>query len=228
MDYSRELDFCIWVLEIDGLEVPPFQHHPDGDKSLRKRGLTVDSWRGWFNAVAAVVASQALYRSQLEAVADDVGRKYKPIYRDFEGHGPPGTRHVRLDRLRLITSHLSTLVREVRGLEFDSRSLPSVWAGDPSVMPRLEDLWKRFRGRIARQRRRDTLSALLVLSRDDYQALRSYLEEQYVQAWCVDYPGEIVLPMPPSSLILGVKEWNRSAENFNTIVRDSARKMVKR
>lgn len=42
------VDFCIWVLQVDGLHVPPFDQHPDGDGSLRTLGLTEASWQTWF------------------------------------------------------------------------------------------------------------------------------------------------------------------------------------
>ena len=45
------LDFCLWVLQVDGLHVPPFDQHPDGDGSLRCLGLTVPDWQSWFSRV---------------------------------------------------------------------------------------------------------------------------------------------------------------------------------
>ena len=42
------VDFCLWVLQVDGLRVPPFDQHPDGDGSLRALGLTADAWQSWF------------------------------------------------------------------------------------------------------------------------------------------------------------------------------------
>jgi hypothetical protein len=42
------VDFCLWVLQIDGLHVSPFDQHPNGDGSLRALGLTEDSWQMWF------------------------------------------------------------------------------------------------------------------------------------------------------------------------------------
>lgn len=42
------LDFCLWVLQVDGLRVPPFDQHPDGDGSLRAIGLTASDWQVWF------------------------------------------------------------------------------------------------------------------------------------------------------------------------------------
>lgn len=51
--YYREgpeptVDFCLWVLQVDGLRVPPFDQHPDGDGSLRALGLTAADWQTWF------------------------------------------------------------------------------------------------------------------------------------------------------------------------------------
>jgi hypothetical protein len=42
------LDFCLWILQVDGLRVPPFDQHPDGDSSLRASGLTAEDWQSWF------------------------------------------------------------------------------------------------------------------------------------------------------------------------------------
>jgi hypothetical protein len=42
------INFCFWVLLLDGLRVPPFDQHLDGDGSLRDLGLTEASWQAWF------------------------------------------------------------------------------------------------------------------------------------------------------------------------------------
>lgn len=55
-DVSLPLDFCVRALRRDGLPVAPFDRHPDGDHSLRERGLTADAWRGWLEAVLAAGA----------------------------------------------------------------------------------------------------------------------------------------------------------------------------
>jgi hypothetical protein len=46
-DTSEALDFCFHVLQEDGLPVPPFNRHPDGDGSLRAAGMTAESWQAW-------------------------------------------------------------------------------------------------------------------------------------------------------------------------------------
>jgi hypothetical protein len=52
------VDFCLWVLQVDGLRVPPFDQHPDGDGSLRALGLTEDAWQNWFLRVLDPVQSK--------------------------------------------------------------------------------------------------------------------------------------------------------------------------
>ena len=42
------INFCFWVLQVDGLRVPPFDQHQGGDGALRDLGLTEASWRAWF------------------------------------------------------------------------------------------------------------------------------------------------------------------------------------
>ncbi len=45
--FNMSVDFCIWVLEVDGLQVTPFDQHLDGDGSLRAVGLDALSWQLW-------------------------------------------------------------------------------------------------------------------------------------------------------------------------------------
>ena len=53
--FAGGVDFCLWVLEQDGLRVPPFDRHPDGDGRLREAGLDADAWFAWLHQVVAVI-----------------------------------------------------------------------------------------------------------------------------------------------------------------------------
>jgi hypothetical protein len=48
--------FCVRALVVDGLSVPPFDRHDEGDGRLRQLGLDADLWRDW---VAAIVRQHA-------------------------------------------------------------------------------------------------------------------------------------------------------------------------
>lgn len=52
--FNTFVDFCIWVLEIDGLQVPPFDQHPEGNRILQNQGLNADNWRQWLATVVAL------------------------------------------------------------------------------------------------------------------------------------------------------------------------------
>jgi hypothetical protein len=47
------VDFCVWVLLSDGLQVPPFNLHAEGSGRLRAVGLDASNWRDWLESVVA-------------------------------------------------------------------------------------------------------------------------------------------------------------------------------
>lgn len=50
-EFNIAVDFCVWILETDGLHVPPFDKHPNGDNAFQKQGLDAASWSIWLNDV---------------------------------------------------------------------------------------------------------------------------------------------------------------------------------
>lgn len=58
--FYPQVDFCIWVLEQDGLRVPPFDCHPPGNGSLQIRGMDADAWRLWIKRIV-VLLDQRIY-----------------------------------------------------------------------------------------------------------------------------------------------------------------------
>src|SRR5579875_2453709 len=48
IDLPLGINFCVWVLQRDGLAVPPFDRHPPGDGSLQAVGLDTRLWLSWF------------------------------------------------------------------------------------------------------------------------------------------------------------------------------------
>ena len=45
------VNFCVWVLTVDGLPLSQFEHHPEGDAALRAAGLDAAGWREWVGAL---------------------------------------------------------------------------------------------------------------------------------------------------------------------------------
>ena len=74
-DAHPQVDFCVRMLRRDGLRVPPFDAHPDGDGSLRALGLTAEMWRGWLEAlVQAQARIRTLAAGPLELMFDPAVR----------------------------------------------------------------------------------------------------------------------------------------------------------
>lgn len=61
VSWDPEVDFCVHCLVVDGLQVPPFDRHADGDGRLRGAGLTAPDWNAWLEIV---VEERALARAE--------------------------------------------------------------------------------------------------------------------------------------------------------------------
>lgn len=49
--FQMHVDFCVWILEQDGLQVPPFDLRPKRDGQLQAAGLQATEWQQWFSQV---------------------------------------------------------------------------------------------------------------------------------------------------------------------------------
>jgi hypothetical protein len=52
-DFDPGIQFAVWTLVHDGLQVPPYTAHPEGDGALRTLGLTAGDWRAWMQGFVA-------------------------------------------------------------------------------------------------------------------------------------------------------------------------------
>jgi len=51
ISFNDLIDFCIWILEYDQLQVAPFDQHPQASGPLQHQGLTPQLWQIWFERV---------------------------------------------------------------------------------------------------------------------------------------------------------------------------------
>lgn len=47
IDWAPEVDFAVWILQVDGLRVEPFVSHAVGSFRLSRLGLDADGWLSW-------------------------------------------------------------------------------------------------------------------------------------------------------------------------------------
>jgi hypothetical protein len=52
MEFSHELDFCIWILQADGVHSIPFTAHSHHPGPLQLSGFSPELWHAWLQRVA--------------------------------------------------------------------------------------------------------------------------------------------------------------------------------
>lgn len=125
--FSLPVDFCVWVLETDGLRVPPFDQHLDGNGTLRAVGLTAPDWWNWF---AGTVSSP----HEAGATGSSLQPDFSPLF---------GVQPV-VDRLEALWPfYLESVSNERRAFErafIQSAPYQGVWAALKPYHARLECL----------------------------------------------------------------------------------------
>ena len=177
-DYSRLIDFCLWVLEKDGLQVSPFDAHLPGDNSLRQAGLQASEWLEWLKEVVN------LHEQQRQVVL----QKHM-----LGGQG--------------------SLPSEI----LMASDPPSIWRGNAQVKQHLQELWTQYQP--VSSTRRKWLRALTTQIRSAGQQLWHDLQLYQTRlpalmVYFVEYPQQVLLPIPPISIIMTVVNGSMSGEDF--------------
>lgn len=218
---DREADFCIWVLEIDGLRVPPFEHHSDGDGSLRAAGLDEGSWHAWVREMLRR-RDQHAYTSQKFSI-----QATNNAYRDLLAQGGlPNDPQSEAARQYLQThqQEFMQLIMQARqarpDLLFPERIIPpELWSGNPEIGKRLNELWEQYEGTSAKQRfawerdfhRNHRGSTNLWHDLAPYHTRLDSLLIHFVE-----YSQEVLYPVPPRSVIMTVVNGHLDDEDFRT------------
>jgi hypothetical protein len=210
--FNGYVNFCVWVLQVDGLSVPPFNSHLDGDSVLRKRGLDAESWHTWLARVVATQDSRLYgHVSDIEVqVAKDVSDSKEQINQLIEqGVIVPELNWSMISestRRRLIWQE-EQYQRARKQLGDFSRDAtpPDVWDGDPGVGETLKQLWERYRlmnnrsnRGIAKAMETNDLSLL------DFQQYQKRLDT--LKIYLVDYPEAVEYLIPPISILVSLTD----------------------
>ncbi len=104
-DALEAANFCVITLIRDGLRVPPFDQHPDGDGVLRNFGLDAEAWLAW---VREVVTARARLQELFSASPGDRPQEVTALVR-----GPaalcPGDERLRAALDGMWISHRASL-----------------------------------------------------------------------------------------------------------------------
>lgn len=164
--------FCIHALILDGLRVPPFDRHGDGDARLRALGLDAAMWRAW---VAVVVEQRAIAGELARALGTP------------EARGPLLERALRRPRLFGLPASLCPGSDELRA-RLDALFTDYRPAGDA---------WKRRiadpRHRLGSASQQRALWNALTPFHDRLATLSVFL---------VEYGEAVVIPLPPTACLI--------------------------
>lgn len=149
MELNDEVDFCVWILVVDGLQVTPFDRHPHGDGSLRALGLTQQSWRAWGARVVKAAEARTKWTLDDDVASDnEFDEMLARILRLSAGDGPIWMRAMKAIRAGgILVGHFC---RMVLGARASHETLPQLdpieeWSGEDTVRERLAELWAMYK-----------------------------------------------------------------------------------
>jgi hypothetical protein len=187
---NRDVEFCVWTLLRDGLRVPPFDRHSDGDGGLRARGLTATDWWTWFTAV-------------VDGAAGFDGRRQSEYIERLEGH-------FRATGVLPTTQELAKLAPSPH---LAAPSAVDLWEGPSDLRQTLADLHGAYRADSEERSARewDLIERTLSTAREEGAERSQRLWEQVQRYrplpplffYQVDYPEPLLVVMPPAAAVLG-------------------------
>lgn len=235
-DYSfnMSVDFCIWILELDGLRVPPFDHHPPGNGILQAAGLDADGWRLWLREVVNLQHQQVqAYRQPFMKLANEWWQSVQE-----KGGLPQDVQSETFRQHAEAFKERVTAFQQTRPDVFSPTTLaynpPAVWAGNPAVGTRLAELWEQYKpisnkrrewerdlGRRWSQARGDGTSKQVW---DDLEPYRTRLDSLFIHF--VAYPQPVDYLVPPVSALLAVANGQLDGPTFRTRLLHAAEELA--
>jgi hypothetical protein len=215
---DRDVDFCIWVLEADGLHVPPFEYHAGGDGSLRAAGLDGESWRAWVEGMIRL-KDQHHYASQKYALqtANDATRLLLAKGGlPNEPQSEEGRHYIRTHQQEFLQ-----LWQQARQAQPDLLVPKMIgplegWSGNPEVGKRLSELWEQYRSisseRFAWEKSLRTNNRGTTNLWQDLEPYHTRLDSLLIHF--VAYSEEKEYLVPPRSVIMTIVNGHRDDEDF--------------
>ena len=240
ISYNDCLDFVVWVLEADGLQVPPFDQHPEGSQCLQASGLTAQAWQTWLtNTVQHLHYGDLLLQHEQRAPLRQAWQaqvKQAAVTLAQQQQLDPTVVEARLERhfarQAAIQQTALAAARQIYGEttppDVRRDKPPSVWVGAPAVADPLRELWSDFRA--LTQPRARSWDWLMNVESEDYEPERPPTGEQRTDLWTrlhpyqahlkgfkielIAYPAAVTYLVPPFSLLLSAPPACRTRQRF--------------
>jgi hypothetical protein len=231
MDVNSHVDFCIWILEIDGLSVPPFNLHPEGDRTLQNHGLNAESWQAW---LAKVIATQDpclrsdvanIHMANMQAKTVEYISSSQDMIKQFVERGLVSQEYAnQIDWSRVSIQYESLIERsqilaeqryhqavEELGDLLTNKNVtpakvwklppPELWDGALEVGERLQELWQHYLA--TSQRSKYSFEQFEHLDSLPFSELQQYKEYfDYLIIHIVYYPEPVEHLLPPHTIVV--------------------------
>lgn len=189
---SRAVNFCVWVLQQSGREVPPFVKRTSETLDSSLADLKVESWHAWLIRLVALQDSRFGWQGLVGRQSDQSERQAYYRWQETQYH-----RFI-ADLERCGLSDLEEVV--------GSAEPPSLWWGAPFLQSVLAQKWTDYRGGsglIDKSHLPDLQPLYRVLS-DQYPDLLAL--QVYVIEACLE-TAYLVAPVPCSFRWSGAMIW---------------------
>lgn len=235
------IDLCIWVLEIDGLRVAPFEHHPEFTGNLQQLGLTPSVWRSWFERVVRLQDPMLQWRgrnqSEAEWVEQEIARSKEltDAYREAVGgddneidwlaNRKALKQHYGLyqQQLAQTIASLNPILTEGKledlALDFDEQTLLRNCPGTVELNAHLGRLWKTYEDEVEVSRYQQ------LPMRSAQEQIKGQLSEALVglpslNIYFTAYASPVELLFPPTSVVTSRRLETRE-EEFSEFVKST-------
>jgi len=223
--FNIRIDFCVWVLEVEGLQTPPFVYHKKGSNALQAEGFTAEAWQEW---MCRVVSTEDL---RLTIIKEPEAWIKLMLESQFSNHTDPSklsTLRASLEKEVNLTISECQKILERIGTFSDNSTPPDVWTGKPGIRELLKKMWQDYlkiqgQRRAKKERDSDYIQSLMDLH-DELQQF--YPNLKYLEVYQVNYPTPIEYIVPPAAIIVSLANLSMGSESYCQSILRAAEKLA--
>ena len=224
---NRKVNFCVWILQVDGLQLNPFTHHAHGNRILQELGLDAQAWTLWVRNVVASQSNRLLWHipdisakveRELEAWQEFETRTFVSLMRERE----------QLERYFHWQEQQYQEAKAIAGSFSRAMSPDRIWQGNSRIRDRLHFLWREY----CQQRKNNTEGNADIFGggapiSSFYQDLQIQFSTKIpgLRVEYVSYPVPVFFPVPPMTILV-TKVGDLPIERLRTVFFQSVGKLA--
>jgi hypothetical protein len=223
--FTLKIDFCIWILLLDGLSVFPFTQHPKGNRMLQKLGLNSESWFAWMKRVVNT-RDQRLTRTKTNLPPQAYVEEAMALYQVQAKQGKKidlAAKRVRTEKIVYGYFELEASV-----YPFGWESPPAdVWAGERKIGEALKELWQEYLELVEEEGRGTAQSGRFGLPEELFQQLNRVCQDLFcLHIYQVEYPYPVGCAVPPNAILLSSACGAAGSSNYCKIALGAAESLI--